>query len=151
VRATGPPTPVLAPVQALLRTMARLHEARGVCFTLAAQAHDGAFRGEAQDLYELLGNLIDNAGKWARARVVVDVRREGAQLCFTVDDDGPGIPEAQRERMFQRGVQLDEQRPGAGLGLDIVRALAETYGGSVQALTSPLGGARLRLCLPACD
>mgnify|MGYP001101505762 CR=1 FL=1 len=151
VRATGLRTPVLAPVQALLRTMARLHEARGVHFSLAAQAQDGAFRGEAQDLYELLGNLIDNAGKWARARVVVDVRREGAQLCFTVDDDGPGIPEAQRERMFQRGVQLDEQRPGAGLGLDIVRALAETYGGSVQALASPLGGARLRLCLPACD
>lgn len=151
VRATGLRTPVLAPVQALLRTMARLHEARGVHFALAAQAQDGAFRGEAQDLYELLGNLIDNAGKWARTRVVVDVQREGAQLCFTVDDDGPGIPEAQRERMFQRGVQLDEQRPGAGLGLDIVRALAETYGGSVQALASPLGGARLHLCLPACD
>ena len=134
-----------------LRTMDRLHEARGVHFALAAQAQDGAFRGEAQDLYELLGNLIDNAGKWARTRVVVDVQREGAQLCFTVDDDGPGIPEAQRERMFQRGVQLDEQRPGAGLGLDIVRALAETYGGSVQALASPLGGARLHLCLPACD
>ena len=116
-----------------------------------AAAQDGAFRGEEQDLYELLGNLIDNAGKWARARVVVDVQREGGQLCFTVDDDGPGIPPAQRGRMFERGVQLDEQRPGAGLGLDIVRALAETYGGSVQALPSPLGGARLRLCLPAAE
>ena len=52
---------------------------------------------------------------------------------------------------FQRGVQLDEQRPGSGLGLDIVRALAETYGGSVQAQASPLGGARLRLCLPLAD
>ena len=61
------------------------------------------------------------------------------------------IPEAERQHMFERGVQLDEQRPGSGLGLDIVRALAETYGGSVQALASPLGGARLRLCLPAAD
>ena len=151
VRATGLRTPVLEPVQALLRTMQRLHAERPLVCELAPQAQDGAFRGEEQDLYELLGNLIDNAGKWARARVVVDVQREGGQLCFTVDDDGPGIPPAQRGRMFERGVQLDEQRPGAGLGLDIVRALAETYGGSVQALASPLGGARLRLCLPAAD
>ncbi len=151
VRATGLRTPVLAPVQALLRTMQRLHAERGVGFELAPQAQGGAFRGEEQDLYELLGNLIDNAGKWARTRVVVDVQREGGQLCFTVDDDGPGIPEALRDRMFERGVQLDERRPGSGLGLDIVRALAQTYGGSVQAQASPLGGARLRLCLPAAD
>ncbi len=91
VRATGLRTPVLEPVQALLRTMQRLHAERPLVFELAPQAQDGAFRGEEQDLYELLGNLIDNAGKWARARVVVDVQREGGQLCFTVDDDGPGI------------------------------------------------------------
>ena len=151
VRATGLRTPVLGPVRSLLRTMARLHVERGVAFDLAPQARDLAFRGEAQDLYELLGNLLDNAGKWARARVAVDVQPAGEQLCFTVDDDGPGIPEAERERMFERGVQGDEQRPGSGLGLDIVRTLAETYGGSVQALASPLGGLRMRLCLPAAE
>jgi len=148
VRATGLATPVLEPVRALLRTMTRLHDARDLSFELAPQAQDLAFRGETQDLYELLGNLIDNAGKWARTRIVVDVQREGGQLCITVDDDGPGIPEEQRERMFERGVQLDERRPGSGLGLDIVRALVDSYGGSVQAQESPLGGARLRLCLP---
>ncbi|MDE2414359.1 MAG: sensor histidine kinase [Comamonadaceae bacterium] len=148
VRATGLATPVLEPVRALLRTMTRLHGARDLFFELAPQAQDLAFRGEAQDLYELLGNLIDNAGKWARTRVLVDVRREDGQLCITVDDDGPGIPEEQRERMFERGVQLDERRPGSGLGLDIVRALVDSYGGSVQAQESPLGGARLRLWLP---
>jgi signal transduction histidine kinase len=151
VRATGLRTPVLPPLRALLRTMERLHADRHLAFELAPQAHDGAFRGEEQDLYELLGNLIDNAGKSARQRVVVDVQCVDGQLCFTVDDDGLGIPEAEREHMFERGVQLDEQRPGSGLGLDIVRALAETYGGSVQALASPLGGARLRLCLPMAD
>ena len=151
VRATGLATPVLAPLRALLRTMQQLHGARGLAFELAPQAQDAAFRGEPQDLYELLGNLLDNAGKWARSRVVVDVQREGGLLCCTVDDDGPGIPEAQRERMFERGVRLDEQRPGAGLGLDIVRALADTYGGSVQAGPSRLGGACLRLCLPAAE
>lgn len=151
VRATGLSTPMLAPVRALLRTMQRLHADRSLVFELAPQAQDGAFRGEEQDLYEMLGNLIDNAGKWARTRVLVDVQREDGQLCITVDDDGPGIPEALRGRMFERGVQLDEHRPGAGLGLDIVRTLAQTYGGGIEALASPLGGARLRLCLPAAD
>jgi len=149
VRATGLRTPVLPPLRALLRTMQRLHAERHLAFELAPQAQDGAFRGEEQDLYELLGNLIDNAGKSARQRVVIDVQCVQGQLCFTIDDDGPGIPEEEREHMFERGVQLDEQRPGSGLGLDIVRALAETYGGSVQALASPLGGARLCLRLPA--
>lgn len=148
VRATGLATPVLAPARALLRTMEHLHAARALSFELAPQAQDLAFRGEEQDLYELLGNLVDNAGKWARTRVVVDVQPHADQLCITVDDDGPGIPEEERERMFERGVQLDERRPGAGLGLDIVRALVDSYGGSVQARPSPLGGAQLRLCLP---
>ncbi|HPP97831.1 MAG TPA: ATP-binding protein, partial [Ottowia sp.] len=148
VRATGLATPVLKPLGALLRTMARLHAARQLHFELAPDAEDLAFRGEEQDLFELLGNLIDNAAKWARSRVRVDVRREGGLLCFTVDDDGPGVPDSERARMFERGVQLDERRPGAGLGLDIVRTLAETYGGSVEALESPLGGLRMRLCLP---
>ena len=149
VRATGLAIPVLEPVRALLRTMERLHASRQLRFELAPGAADAAFRGEEQDLYELLGNLLDNAGKWARSHVQVDVRREGGQICFLVDDDGPGIPEAERARMFERGVQLDERHPGAGLGLDIVRTLAETYGGSVQALESPLGGLRMRLWLPA--
>lgn len=151
VRATGLRTPVLPPLQALLRTMARLHADRGLSFELAPSAQDLAFRGEEQDLFELLGNLIDNAGKWARTRVVVDVRSDEGQLSITVDDDGPGIPPEQRERMFERGVQLDERRAGSGLGLDIVRTLAETYGGSVQVGQAPLGGARLSLRLPIAE
>lgn len=148
VRATGLATPVQPVVQALLRTMRRLHHERDLSFSLAPLAQDLAFRGEAQDLYELLGNLIDNAGKWAHRRVVVDVQREAGQLLLAVDDDGPGIAPEARARMFQRGVQLDERRPGSGLGLDIVRELAETYGGSVRVETSRLGGARLALRLP---
>ena len=149
VRATGLATPVLPPLRALVRTMQRLHSARGLSFEIAAGATDTAFRGEEQDLYELMGNLIDNAGKWARTRVLVDVRQQGDELRITVDDDGPSIPAEERERMFERGVQLDEERPGSGLGLDIVRGLAQTYGGSVRAEASPLGGARLELRLPA--
>jgi signal transduction histidine kinase len=151
VRATGLHTPALAPVQALLRTMQRLHAERAICFELAPQAQNLAFKGEEQDLFEMLGNLIDNAGKWARQRVVVDIQPQGSTLCITVDDDGPGIAPDQRARMFERGVQLDERHPGSGLGLNIVQTLAHTYGGSVQALDSPLGGARLQLCLPGAD
>ncbi len=149
VRATGLATPVLRPLQALAHTMGRLHAQRGVAFEIDAGAEDGRFRGEAQDLYEMLGNLVDNAGKWARARVVLDVRQVGGELHFTVDDDGPGIPEAERERMFERGVQLTDTRSGSGLGLDIVRSLAQTYGGRIEALASPLGGLRMLLVLPA--
>ena len=150
VRATGLRTPVLPALQALLRTMQRLHAERALAFELAPAAVAGAFRGEEQDLYEMLGNLIDNAGKWAHSRVALDVQREGSErLCITVDDDGPGIAADERERMFGRGVQLDEQRPGSGLGLDIVRELVRAYGGSIEAQSSPLGGLRMRLTLPA--
>lgn len=152
VRATGLRTPVLEPLHQLLTTMRHLHAGRHVDFELAAGAQPLAFRGEAPDLYELLGNLLDNAGKWAHTRVVADVQlltvMAAEVLCITVDDDGPGIPAAQRARMFERGVQLDEQRPGVGLGLDIVRTLAETYGGGVAVQASPLGGARFCLYLP---
>jgi len=151
IRATGLRTPVLPCVRALVRAMQRLHAGREVDFRLLEQAADVSFRGEEQDLYELLGNLIDNAGKWARRRVEIDVQRENGALCLTIDDDGPGIPADQRERMFERGVQLDERRPGSGLGLDIVRELAQTYGGSVQPQSSPLGGLRMVLRLPAGD
>jgi len=85
----------------------------------------------------------------ARSRVLADARQEGAQIVFTIDDDGPGIPEAERERMFERGAQLSDTNGGAGLGLDIVRTLAQTYGGRIEALASPLGGLRMRLVLPA--
>lgn len=149
IRATGLRTPVEAPVQALLRTMQRLHAGRQIQFTCHGELGNAAFRGEEQDLFEMLGNLLDNAGKWARHRVQLSLTRHADQLCFAVDDDGPGIPEAQRQQIFERGQRLDEQRPGAGLGLDIVRDLAHTYGGSIRADRSALGGLRMQLCLPA--
>jgi signal transduction histidine kinase len=70
------------------------------------------------------------------------------QLVLTVDDDGPGIEESDLDRIFERGERLDERRPGAGLGLDIVRDLVQTYGGSIAASRSPLGGLRMQLRLP---
>ncbi|MCR2237243.1 ATP-binding protein, partial [Salmonella enterica] len=80
------------------------------------------FRGEEQDLQEMVGNLLDNACKWAARRVRIGARASAPdRLQIVIDDDGPGIAEDERERIFERGVRMDEQRPGSGLGLDIVR------------------------------
>jgi signal transduction histidine kinase len=97
----------------------------------------------------MLGNLLDNACKWARSQVVISVEpASGARLLMHIDDDGPGIEDDARERIFLRGVRMDEQLPGSGLGLDIVRDLVGTYGGEVHASPSPLGGLRVSLSLP---
>lgn len=100
------------------------------------------------DLAELLGNLLDNAGKWARARVrIVLSRHQGWRL--TIEDDGPGVPEEQRTRLGQRGVRLDEQTAGTGLGLAIARDIVAAYDGQLQFGLSRLGGLEVRLDLPA--
>ena len=146
----GGRTPLRAPVQALLRVMQRLYAARGLELEMAEFADGLEFRGEEQDLQEMVGNLLDNACKWATHRVRIGARASAPdRLQIVIDDDGPGIGEDERERIFERGVRMDEQRPGSGLGLDIVRDLAGTYGGEVSAGQAPLGGLRVTLTLPA--
>ena len=79
----------------------------------------------------MLGNLLDNACKWARSRVIVTSTMHDDCLSIAVDDDGPGLDPSMREAVLQRGVRADEAAPGSGLGLAIVRDLAELYGGSI--------------------
>ena len=107
------------------------------------------FRGEAEDLEEMLGNLIDNACKWADSRVDITGCCSGERLEIIVEDDGDGIPEIQRQDALKRGRRLDEEVPGSGLGLDITRDIAELYRGSLQLDQSRLGGVCARLELPA--
>jgi signal transduction histidine kinase len=135
-------------VDALVRTMKTLHADRAlhVSFAGAAEA-DVLVRHE--DLEEILGNVLDNACKWARSRVRLEVQRQGAALLFTIDDDGPGLPAAARDVVLQRGVRLDERAPGSGLGLAIVRELVEHYGGTISLSDSPSGGLRVAIALPA--
>jgi signal transduction histidine kinase len=105
---------------------------------------------ERQDLDELLGNLIENAAKYGGGSVFITVVRDGNFIEFQVEDDGVGIPEVERMRIFDRGARLDTGKPGTGLGLAIVRDVAEIYGGAVSLDESDdLGGLLARLRLPA--
>jgi two-component system, OmpR family, sensor histidine kinase PhoQ len=114
---------------------------------------ESQFVGDRGDFMELLGNLVDNACKWCRSRVRVTVAIDPnagprERLSLVVEDDGPGISEADRERVGQRGVRTDESVPGHGLGLAMVHDTVDLYAGSVTIDASPLGGARFSLRLP---
>lgn len=107
------------------------------------------FAGDAEDLAEVLGNLADNACKWARRHVELSARLEGERLIITAADDGPGIAPAERETVLGRGRRLDERVPGSGLGLDIVREIVTLYRGHLTLADSELGGLAATLDLPA--
>ena len=139
---------VLPSVEGLVRTMRRLHAERALSID-AAVSPEHEIRGRREDLDEMLGNLLDNACKWARSRVAISSSIDGDVVVINVDDDGPGLDPSMRAQVLRRGVRADEQVRGSGLGLAIVSDLAELYGGSVALETSPLGGTRARLALPA--
>ena len=149
----GASTEVGPVVDGILRTAAKIHRDRDLAFDREIEA-DLRFRGERQDFEEMVGNLVDNAGKWADARVLVLVKPAAPRddrpfLAVWVEDDGPGLPQEARERMLRRGARLDESKPGSGLGLSIVADLADLYGGHLALEPSSLGGLRAVLVLPA--
>ncbi|SFV35833.1 Signal transduction histidine kinase [Devosia crocina] len=110
------------------------------------------FRGDEADLEEMAGNLLDNACKWSKGVVGVQLRGErsakGANLLIRIEDDGPGLSEEDARKVLRRGVRLDEKTPGTGLGLDIVKELVDVYGGSLELKRSRLGGLLVELRLP---
>ncbi len=137
---------VWASLQAVERAVARLYPYVRIDMDGDKTA---AVRVERQDLDELLGNLVENAAKYGGGSVFATVRRAGDMVDVLVEDDGRGIAEADRERIFDRGVRLDSGKPGTGLGLAIVRDVAEIYGGTVRLEESEdLGGLLVRLSLP---
>jgi signal transduction histidine kinase len=143
-------TLVSTSAEGLVRTLQRLHAERGLCIEIDVPVSH-AFRGQREDLDEMLGNLLDNACKWARARVKITSSKEGNRIIIAVDDDGPGIEPSIRATVMQRGVRADEAAQGSGLGLAIVRDLAEIYGGAISLQESPMGGVRAQLILPGQD
>jgi signal transduction histidine kinase len=137
-------------IEALARTLPRMSE-RDIEVEVAIVSKPLWFAGEAQDLSELLGNLLDNACKWASAKVRIVAARAGDRLKVEVGDDGPGIAAEQRAIALRRGGRLDERKPGSGLGLTIATDLVTLYGGTLTLGRSPLGGLKVELDLPAAD
>jgi len=139
-------------VTALARTMEKLHRGRDIAIAVDVPQH-ARFRGEEQDLEEMIGNLVDNACKWALSRVAIEVVTDASdtkpRVRVIVDDDGPGLSPAEREQVALRGRRLDESKPGSGLGLSIVVELAALYGGVLTLGTASIGGLRAELALPA--
>ena len=130
----------------LLATLRMIH---GEHLDLSYQVAPGLqLPWDREDLLELLGNLLDNACKWADAEVRLSVSETPQGYRLAVEDDGPGIPEAQRDQVFSRGARLDEQRVGHGLGLGIVRDIVEVWGGVLQLQESELGGLKVLIELP---
>ena len=135
----------------LTRVMRKIHPE----VTIAFQRPDASlpwFRGDEADLEEMAGNLLDNACKWSKGQVGVRLASErgqkGTQLLIRIDDNGPGLDEAEARQVLRRGVRLDEKTPGTGLGLDIVMELVDVYGGTLDMQRSALGGLLVELRLP---
>ena len=139
---------VLTSADGLARTMMAIHAEKKVSVDVHI-SNEHFVRTQREDLEEMLGNLVDNACKWAKRRIEVRSAADNGHIVTTVDDDGPGLDPSLRESVLKRGVRADEAAPGSGLGLAIVADLAELYGGSIALGASPLGGLRATLRLPA--
>jgi len=147
------PVDVREALEALRGALLKVYAERGIsCELLVSESC--LFMGDREDLTEIAGNLLDNAFKWARRCVRLTAqrlsdpaaRRDGLRMI--VEDDGPGIPEAERARVLERGARLDERVSGQGIGLSVVRDLVQLNGGTVTIGASALGGARIEVRLP---
>jgi two-component system sensor histidine kinase PhoQ len=140
-------------LRSLRAALLKVYVERGIECDLIVS--DGCtFVGDREDLTEIAGNLLDNAFKWCRNRVrfvaqpISDpaARRDG--LLLVVEDDGPGIPAEERERVLERGARLDERVSGQGIGLSVVRELVQLNGGTIEIAESALDGARIQVRFP---
>jgi len=137
----------IAPVLSRIRdSLAKVYAEKNLAFTLDV-APDLAWRIDDGDAFELLGNVMDNAAKWARGRVAASVRREGDRLRIRVDDDGPGFGDTRS--ILQLHVRGDEKVPGHGVGLAVVDDLVASHDGELTLARSDLGGGRVDIVLRA--
>lgn len=132
---------------ALARTLHRLHADRHLAIDIRVSPLH-VVRVQREDLDEMLGNLFDNACKWAGTQVVVHSAQTDTDVVISVEDDGEGLRQEMRRAVLQRGVRADERAPGSGLGLAIVHDLAELYGGTIALEDASIGGLRATLTLP---
>ncbi|MDH5859220.1 sensor histidine kinase [Lampropedia aestuarii] len=139
----------------LVQLMQHIHPERRLDWQVHIP-HTLHWRGDRSDLEEMLGNLLDNASKWAKQQVCLEARllpgsspAARGQIAITITDDGPGIAEHQLSQAGQRGERFDQNTPGTGLGLSIVADIAHTWNGTLQLSASPLGGLQAQITLPA--
>ena len=132
----------------LLESLERIHGERVQVSTLITPQAAADWPFEREDMLELMGNLLDNACKWASKQVQLECDLDGKELLLCVSDDGPGVPEEDRERILRRGQRLDQTVNGQGLGLAIVGDLVEVYRGQVVLGQSALGGLKVTVVLP---
>jgi two-component system sensor histidine kinase PhoQ len=131
----------------LCNSLAKVHREKGVAFSITLAEGD-TVKADEGDLFELFGNLLENAFRHAARQLEVHGRRGNGRLVIDIDDDGPGIAPDDSERLLQRGERADQRYPGEGIGLAVVNEIAHQYGGPVEILRAPLGGARIRVSLP---
>jgi signal transduction histidine kinase len=149
----GPGVDIKERIEKLIRAISTMYEGKLLEFPFEC-ADNLRFDGEREDFDEILGNVIENAGKWAQSRVKISVepkpasRRNRKMIEIRVEDDGPGVPKEKMHTIFERGKRLDEQVPGTGLGLAIVRDIAEMYEGNASLDRSDMGGLTVILRLP---
>jgi signal transduction histidine kinase len=140
-------------LERLVRVMRRLND--GVEFTLKVEPKDQMLAMEAQDLEETVGNLLENAARFAKGKVTISARRAAAEaglrprVEIVVEDDGPGLEPGEIKEAMKRGRRLDESKPGTGLGLSIVKEIATEYEGDFVLSRGTMGGLRASLLLPA--
>ncbi len=145
----GRHTPVaLAPIVSdLARGLTRVYAERKLTFGSDLSA-ELSYPADREDLEEIVGNLLENAFKWARSRIQVNASRHPQHFLLAVEDDGPGIDSDDASRAIERGARLDEQTPGTGLGLSIVKDIAAIYRGDLRLSRSDIGGLKAEVMLP---
>jgi signal transduction histidine kinase len=143
-------TPVDPLLERMVRVIAKLNQKLSV--DLQITEHNMIFSGEAQDFEEIAGNLLENAGKWAKSKIRVSATPatigQRPAIRLAIEDDGPGIAPGKHAEALKRGMRLDETKPGTGLGLSIVADMTEEYGGSLTLGESALGGLSVTVTLP---
>ena len=142
----APPVPVAPVLERVRDALAKVHAAKGLTLTIECTARL-SWRIDEGDLFEILGNVMDNAAKWAAHRVSAQARREEGRLVLVVEDDGPGFTDT--ESILQIHVRMDERVPGHGVGLAVVSDLVASHHGELKLSRGTLGGARVEIVLPA--
>lgn len=153
VGVVGSLTEIYPLMKSLERALNRIYQDKAIVFTMKCP-EECTFAGEKQDFEEIIGNVLDNAFKWANSKVICEVKTESNSLnedflIITIEDDGPGLNQKEQVQVLKRGKRLDETKPGSGLGLSIVTDLVDLYGGTFELSGGKVEGLRVKLQLPA--